>query len=188
MAEEALTLIAAAGAAVVEHRDRSWSLLAARLHDPAVAPARIAAAINAAARRGLLADPGVIDDLGTGASAAGWRALLVTNLDRRLIRARTRLLWFADRPGAFAGFGDVAGLLSRHAGAAARVVTTRESLNLAVAARQRVGQAVGILMARHSIAAEPAYALLQHRSQHTNTKLCTIAERVIWTGDLPAED
>ena len=140
VAQEALALIDADGVMVVEYRSHSWFPLATRLADGTQSN-QVPARLDAAAQRGVLTDPGERTDL---ECPGGWRSLMVTALDRRPSRAITRLLWFADRPDAFPGRLDLAQLLSRHAGAAARGITTRESLKLAVAARQRVGQAIGI--------------------------------------------
>jgi AmiR/NasT family two-component response regulator len=68
---------------------------------------------------------------------------------------------------------------------AAAVVTERDNLNRAVAARHRVGVAQGILMTRYQLTADQAFTLLKRQSQNTNVKLRTIAQTVIQTGDLP---
>lgn len=184
MAEEALALIEADGAAIVEYVARSWFPLAVRTSDASTATDRVRAGVDAAARDGLLTYPGVTHDVEPGSFANDWRSVLVVGLDRRPSRVSTRLLWFADRPGAFTAYAELADLAARHASAAARAVTSRETLSQAVAARHRIGQAQGILMARRQLTAEQAFTLLQRRSQGTNTKLRTIAEDVILTGDL----
>ena len=84
---------------------------------------------------------------------------------------------------AFAGYSGLADLTVRHASGAARAVTSRETLGEAVD-RTKVGQAQGILMVRHQLAADQAFAILVRESQHTNTMLRTIAEGVILAGRL----
>jgi len=49
---------------------------------------------------------------------------------------------------------------------------------LAVEARKVVGEAVGILMQRFGISADTAFQVLDRHSQHTNTKLRTVARYV----------
>jgi hypothetical protein len=183
VAREALALIEADGVAVLEYGGRSWHPLATELVG-GTRSGQVASRIDAAAQRGLLTGPGGRTDL---ECPGGWRSLLVMALDRRPSRVVTRLLWFADGPGAFAGCGDLADLFARHAGTAVRAVTARESLSQAAAARQRVGQAVGILMSRYRMQADPAMALLRQQSQYTNTKLRIVAQEVILTGDLPRD-
>jgi AmiR/NasT family two-component response regulator len=73
-----------------------------------------------------------------------------------------------------------------HNGLRLKAVTERDNLNRAVAARHRIGLAQGILMSRHQITAEQAFALLRRQSQNTHAKPRTIAQTVIQTGDLPA--
>ena len=68
--------------------------------------------------------------------------------------------------------------------AAVRNVVARETLNQAIAARHRVGQAQGILMARYQLTAEQAFAVLKRQSQATNVKLRIIADQVIRSGAL----
>ena len=73
-----------------------------------------------------------------------------------------------------------------HNGLRLKAVTERDNLNRAVAARHRIGLAQGILMSRHQITAEQAFALLRRQSQNTHAKPRTIAQTVIQTGDLPS--
>ena len=55
----------------------------------------------------------------------------------------------------------------------------------ALSMRDVIGQAKGILMERHRITADQAFALLVRASQRTNTKLTDIAQELTDTGDLP---
>jgi AmiR/NasT family two-component response regulator len=91
----------------------------------------------------------------------------------------TRLVWCSDRSGTFVPFVDVGHLFGRHVSAAVRTVTRRENLDRAIAARHRIGQAQGILMARHELTAEEAFQALKRHSQRTNVKLHTIADKII---------
>jgi AmiR/NasT family two-component response regulator len=94
-------------------------------------------------------------------------------------------VWYATRPATLSRYADVAEAFAHHASLAFRVVTERDNLNRAVAARHRVGLAQGILMTGRQLTADQAFTLLQRQSQNTNVKLRTIARTVIQTGDLP---
>ena len=56
---------------------------------------------------------------------------------------------------------------------------TIEHLKLAVQARQRVGEAVGILMERYTLDRQAAFAYLCRVSSHTNTKIRDVAAKVV---------
>ena len=94
-------------------------------------------------------------------------------------------MWYATRPATLSRYADVAEAFAHHASLAFRVVTERDNLNRAVAARHLVGLAQGILMTGRQLTADQAFTLLQRQSQNTNVKLRTIARTVIHTGDLP---
>lgn len=179
---ESLALIPADGVVVVERRKRVWSLLAVRSGDGATSVDQAELVVAAAERQGLLAGPGSAVD--RVALPDGWRSVLVVPLDRRPSREANRLLWFAGGSDGLDAYADLADLLGRHAGAAARDVNSRVSLGHAVEARNRVGQAQGILMARYRITADQAFAVLLRHSQDTNTKLRLLADDVILTGRL----
>lgn len=187
LVQEALTLIEADGAGIAEYRDRTWRPLAIGTGSGVVATDRFLAGIQHTAAQGLLLDADWSDDLDNGTAAGDWRSVLVVGVDRRPSRVPTRLVWFGERRGAFGAHLELADLLARHAGVAARAVTNRETLTEAVTSRHRVGQAQGIMMARYGVTAEQSFAALRLRSQHTNTKLRTLAEQVIATGGLPKE-
>jgi ANTAR domain len=184
--DEALALIAADGASVVRHTERFWQTLAARPSDTAPDDSATAAVIEMLFRQGLLQQPISIDDPAEGASwdVVGRRALLVVRIEG-MSRQPVRLVWYATRPATLSPYADLAEAFAHHAGLAFGVVTERENLNRAVAARHRVGLAQGILMTRRQLTADQAFALLKRESQNTHVKLRTIAQTVIQTGDLP---
>ena len=184
--DEAVALIAADGAAVVRHTERFWQTLAVRPSDAAPDDSATAAVIEMLFRQGLLQQPISIDDPAEGASwdVVGRRALLVVRIEGTS-RQPVRLVWYATRPATLSPYADLAEAFAHHAGLAFRVVTERENLNRAVAARHRVGLAQGILMTRRQLTADQAFALLKRESQNTHVKLRTIAQTVILTGDLP---
>jgi transcriptional regulator with GAF, ATPase, and Fis domain len=59
------------------------------------------------------------------------------------------------------------------------------NLEVALDTRAVIDQAKGILMERHKLTADQAFQLLVDASSRTNTKLRTIAERLVHTGELP---
>jgi AmiR/NasT family two-component response regulator len=101
-------------------------------------------------------------------------------------RQPVRLVWYATRPASLSRYADLAEAFAHHASLAFRVVTERDNVNRAVAARHRVGLAQGILMTRRQLTADQAFALLKSHTQNTHVKLRTIAQTVIQTGDLPS--
>lgn len=58
-------------------------------------------------------------------------------------------------------------------------------LQQAVASRDIIGQAKGILMERERLTADQAFDVLRRASQHVNLKLRDVAERVTETGERP---
>jgi hypothetical protein len=97
--DEAVTLIAADGAALVTYTERFWQILAARPSDAAPDGSPAAAVIEMLFRRGLLEEPISIDDLAEGASwtRLARRALLVVRIEGTS-RQPVRLVWYATRP------------------------------------------------------------------------------------------
>lgn len=87
-------------------------------------------------------------------------------------------------------FGDesvhVGSLFAGHAAIALASAQERRQFGAAVQTRDLIGQAKGILMERHQITADQAFAVLTRASQHTNIKLRDIAEQLTSTGRLPA--
>jgi len=184
--DEAVALIGVHGAAVVTHTERFWQTLAAHPGGAAPDDSATAAVIEMHFRQGLLQQPMSIDDPAEGASwdVVGGRALLVVRIEGSP-RQPVRLVWYATRPASLSRYADLAEAFAHHASLAFRVVTERDNLNRAVAARHRVGLAQGILMTRRQLTADQAFALLKRHSQNTHVKLRTMAQTVIQTGDLP---
>jgi hypothetical protein len=184
--DEAVALIPADGAAVVTHTERFWQTLAGHPGGAAPDDSATAAVIEMLVRRGLLQQPFSIDDPAEVASwdVVGGHALLVARIEGSP-RRPIRLVWHATGRASLSRSADVAEAFAHHVSLAFRVVTERDNLNRAVAARHRVGLAQGILMTRRQLTADQAFNLLQRQSQNTNVKLRTIAQTVIQTGDLP---
>jgi transcriptional regulator with GAF, ATPase, and Fis domain len=75
-------------------------------------------------------------------------------------------------------------LFAAHAAVAMSGAHQQEHLNKAIAARDLIGQAKGILMERHKITADQAFTVLAQASQQTNTKLVDVARSLTDTGDI----
>jgi GAF domain-containing protein len=73
-----------------------------------------------------------------------------------------------------------------HAAAVLASAIAREGARSALESRDVIGQAKGILMARHQLSASDAFDLLREVSQARNVKLRALAEEVAATGALPA--
>jgi len=76
-------------------------------------------------------------------------------------------------------------LFASHAATAYAAVRRQAGMTRSVATRQLIGQAQGILMERHKITADQAFALLVRASQHHNTKLRVVADALVASGALP---
>jgi len=84
-----------------------------------------------------------------------------------------------------ASFAEQASIALANALSFTRVAEMTEQLREALATRDMIGQAKGILMARHTITADEAFDRLRTTSQLQNRKLRSIAEDVARTGELP---
>ena len=78
-------------------------------------------------------------------------------------------------------------LLTRHAALALVASLTVEGLNLALDGRKRIGQAQGILMERHNLNEDQAFAVLRRYSQDHNIKLRELAEQLVRDRELPRD-
>jgi GAF domain-containing protein len=76
-------------------------------------------------------------------------------------------------------------LITRHAALALDASLTVEGLNIALDGRKRIGQAQGILMERHGLDEDQAFAVLKRYSQDHNIKLRVLAEQLVATRHLP---
>lgn len=150
-----------------------------------------------ALRRGAVVYAGDLDDdtrwprFGPRAVASGVRSLLALPLvDERTLGA---LNLYARYPDAFGVVDRARGLLlatiAAMALAAARTHEVAErqaaNLHLALANREMIGQAQGILMERERITADEAFDILRRASQHLNVKLRDVAQTLVETGERP---
>ena len=128
---------------------------------------------------------------GRGMSAAGIRSLLALPL--MLGGSAGALNLYARYPHAFGVIDRGRGLLlAAIAGAAYSSVRGHEEeerrageLQAALATREMIGQAQGILMERERISADAAFDILRRASQHLNIKLRVVAQNLVDTGERP---
>ncbi len=76
-------------------------------------------------------------------------------------------------------------LFAAHAAVAYSAAQRESALERALASRELVGQAQGILMERGRLTADQAFVALQRASQDGNVKLAEVARRLVETGALP---
>lgn len=91
-------------------------------------------------------------------------------------------------PGAFDGATEQLGmLLASHAGLAIAGAQRRRHFDAALASRDTVGQAKGVLMERYKISADEAFEVLVRASSRSNRKVHDIAALVAETGEDPLD-
>jgi GAF domain-containing protein len=94
---------------------------------------------------------------------------------------------YSREPRAFTDESEEVGLLfATHAALAMADAQKYEQLLRAMAVRDLIGQAKGILMERHKLTSDQAFTLLVRASQDTNTKLAEVALYLVETGELAA--
>ncbi len=94
----------------------------------------------------------------------------------------------ARRPNAFTDESERVGLLfASHAAVAVADAQDLNHIGRALASRDVISQAKGILMERYKITSSMAFALLAKISQDNNTKLFDVAESLTQTGTLGPE-
>lgn len=95
---------------------------------------------------------------------------------------------YASGPDAFDDAAvQTAAIYSAHASLAVSHAEIVDSLNSAVASRQHIGEATGILMERYGVGSPEAFHLLLRASQNLNVKLRKLADEVVRTGLAPEE-
>jgi GAF domain-containing protein len=125
------------------------------------------------------------------ASEAGILSVLSVcmHLDGDTTRHFGSLNHYASTPNAFdATATDLAVILAAHAAvaiASAELRQDHEGLQTALATRDIIGQAKGILMERGKITGDQAFDILRRGSQLLNRRLRDIAEQIAATGEIP---
>jgi GAF domain-containing protein len=80
---------------------------------------------------------------------------------------------------------ELARVLAAHAAVALAGAEHESNLRRGIDSRDLIGQAKGILMERHKITADQAFAVLARASQELNRKLLDVASEVTEVGTLP---
>jgi transcriptional regulator with GAF, ATPase, and Fis domain len=89
------------------------------------------------------------------------------------------LLVYSSRRGAFSAQSEHVGqLFACHAAVAFSGARTAENFKAALRSHQQIGQAVGILMERHGLSKDDAFAVLVRTSKEKNTKLREVARHI----------
>jgi AmiR/NasT family two-component response regulator len=92
---------------------------------------------------------------------------------------------YSRTPGAFDDESvDIGLLFASHAAVALAGAEHEQHLREAVATRDLIGQAKGILMERYKLTAVEAFGLLVRASNATNHKLREIADELTTTGEM----
>jgi hypothetical protein len=119
------------------------------------------------------------------AARLGLRSLLAC----QLATARDRLgalNLYSTQPRAFGEQSEVLALAyATHVGVALAAAEREANLRTALASREAIGQAIGILIERHRFTATQAFDLMVHISQRRHVRLRDIAEELVMTGTLP---
>jgi len=116
---------------------------------------------------------------------AGVRSMLVCELPATRGTRAALSLYSARRRGFTAAAELVAPAFASRASIALAHASEVSNLHQAIASRQVIGEAVGILMERHRLTAEHAFERLVIASQHRHIKLRELAGRVTETGEEP---
>ncbi|MDT5012235.1 MAG: hypothetical protein QOH57_3852 [Mycobacterium sp.] len=82
----------------------------------------------------------------------------------------------------------VAAMLATHAATALIADDKRLQFQSALASRDIIGQAKGMIMERFNVDAVRAFELLRSFSQNSNTRLALVAEEVVSRGPEPSLD
>jgi hypothetical protein len=93
---------------------------------------------------------------------------------------------YASRPEAFDELAvRIAGICAAHAAVGFRWAQTAHNLRQAIASREEIGQAIGILVERLRLTPEQAFQELNRVSSHTNLKVRDLARTIVLTGRVP---
>ena len=92
------------------------------------------------------------------------------------------LTLYGDEAGVFSDESTVTGeLLAQHASVALSGAEAENRFDVAISSRDLIGQAKGIIMERFDVDGFAAFDLLRRLSQESNTKLTTVARKLVET-------
>ncbi|OBA76138.1 response regulator receiver protein [Mycobacterium sp. 1554424.7] len=95
-------------------------------------------------------------------------------------RSMAALNFYADHPHAFTDESlEIGGIFATHVALAWSMMRRQDQFRSALASRDAIGQAKGVIMERFNLDAVEAFELLTRLSQRSNTKLVDIAEGLI---------
>ena len=115
-------------------------------------------------------------------SGISYRLFLVSNDDDTM----GALNMYATVPRAFDTRSQIVGqVFASHAAVALKAAITEAGLERALASRDVIGQAKGILMERDKLGSEEAFDRLRQISQDRNTPVATLARTIRETGEIP---
>lgn len=93
---------------------------------------------------------------------------------------------YSEQPNAFTKRSEQVGWIFASHGAVAFAGARNDAqLHEALATRQGIGEAMGIVMSRYKVSEDQAFAVLRRISQGRNVKLREIAQEVVSTGEIP---
>lgn len=97
--------------------------------------------------------------------------------------------FYSRRPHAYSEYSKIIGqVFASHAGVALKGAINEAGLERAIASRDIIGQAKGILMERLRLPANEAFGLLTKISQDRNTAVRDLAEQIVTSGEIPGRD
>jgi transcriptional regulator with GAF, ATPase, and Fis domain len=135
----------------------------------------------------------LIEDLAIDRRWPRWAPLAAGSGIRSVATAQLRtdialgaLSLYSEQPGGYREFGtEAVSLIAAHVSVVVGCVRTKRHLWRAIETRNLIGQAQGMLMARHGVSADQAFAVLRRYSQDSNTRITVLAEELTGTGHLP---
>ncbi|SFC57730.1 ANTAR domain-containing protein [Nocardioides terrae] len=117
-----------------------------------------------------------------GYGRLAWDAGIKSQAGLRLFESPTSiggLNLYSTSVGALADITFLAGLFASHARTALTYAAQIDQLGEAMLSRQKIGQAVGVIMERYQLPEERAFGYLSRLSQDRNIKVREIAEEII---------
>ena len=137
----------------------------------------------------------LVDDL---VDETRWVEFSQRAVDATGVRSVLSLRLFAERdtmgalnlysrsPNAFDEEAQAIGVVfAAHAAVALSSSRREANLERALESRDVIGQAKGILIAQRQMTADEAFEALRHAARNLNLKLRDVADRVVYTGELP---
>lgn len=136
----------------------------------------------------------VMDDLEVDERWPAYRATMLERGVRSMISFRLfvtahslgALDMYSRRPHAFDWRSQLIGqVFAAQASVAMKAALIESGLETAIKSRDVIGQAKGIVMARHRVTADMAFEILKGYSQDSHRKLIDVATGIAQTGELP---